>query len=220
MTTPGGQSSTSTAHPSAGGAAAAPLRLLQPDRGKGGGLCLDSGNSGKRLDSRLPAEGALRRRAPRLLRFHRQALDRRHQRPTRRLPVGGQGRGRLRDPARLPRYRFQAAERPKARPSSMHRPTATTPTSSPTSPWSVKTRARSTSMTQGRVAACPKPPSRSPVSPMPARHCQPHPEDPDPSTLIKNSGNPPAKYVGETKKKKGHKPKKGKGKKHKRGRGR
>ena len=57
--------------------------------------------------------------------------------------------------------------------------------------------------------------------------CQPlppAPEDPDPSTLIKTSGNPPAKYVGETKKKKGHKPKKGKGhhkpKKHKRGRGR
>jgi hypothetical protein len=57
--------------------------------------------------------------------------------------------------------------------------------------------------------------------------CQPlpsPPEDPDPSTLIKTSGNPPAHYIGETKKKKGHKPKKGKGKKkgkkHKRGRGR
>lgn len=55
--------------------------------------------------------------------------------------------------------------------------------------------------------------------------CQPlpsPPEDPDPSTLIKNSGNPPAKYIGETKKKKGHKGKKGKGKgkKHKRGSGR
>ena len=54
--------------------------------------------------------------------------------------------------------------------------------------------------------------------------CQPlppAPEDPDPTTLVKNSGNPPAKYVGETKKK-GHKPKKGKGKgkKHKRGKGR
>jgi hypothetical protein len=45
------------------------------------------------------------------------------------------------------------------------------------------------------------------------------PEDPDPSTLNKNSGNPPARYVSETKKKKPHKPKKkGKGKKHKRGR--
>jgi hypothetical protein len=48
----------------------------------------------------------------------------------------------------------------------------------------------------------------------------PAPEDPDPGTLIKNSGNPAAKYIGE-KKKKGHKPKKGhhkgKGKKHKRG---
>jgi hypothetical protein len=53
--------------------------------------------------------------------------------------------------------------------------------------------------------------------------CQPlpaAPEDPDPGTLIKTSGNPPAKYIGETKKKKGHKGKKGKGKKHKRGRGR
>jgi hypothetical protein len=55
--------------------------------------------------------------------------------------------------------------------------------------------------------------------------CQPlpsPPEDPDPSTLIKNSGNPPAKYVGEAKKKKGHKGKKHKGhhKHHKRGRGR
>jgi hypothetical protein len=57
--------------------------------------------------------------------------------------------------------------------------------------------------------------------------CQPlpaAPEDPDPGTLIKNSGNPPAKYIGETKKK-GHKDKKGhkghhKPKKHKRGRGR
>ena len=51
--------------------------------------------------------------------------------------------------------------------------------------------------------------------------CQPlppAPEDPDPGTLIKTSGNPPAKYDGETKKKKGHKgKKKGKGKKHKRG---
>jgi hypothetical protein len=52
--------------------------------------------------------------------------------------------------------------------------------------------------------------------------CQPlppAPEDPDPGTLIKTSGNPPAKYVGETKKKKGHKgKKKGKGhKKHKQG---
>jgi hypothetical protein len=45
------------------------------------------------------------------------------------------------------------------------------------------------------------------------------PEDPDPGTLIKNSGNPPAKYVKEeAKRKKGHKgKKKGKGKKHKRG---
>jgi hypothetical protein len=59
--------------------------------------------------------------------------------------------------------------------------------------------------------------------------CQPlpaAPEDPDPGTLIKTSGNPPAKYVGEAKKKKGKKKghkgkKKGKGKKkHKRGRGR
>ncbi|HEY2333693.1 MAG TPA: hypothetical protein VGH58_01625 [Solirubrobacterales bacterium] len=56
--------------------------------------------------------------------------------------------------------------------------------------------------------------------------CQPlpsPPEDPDPGTLIKNSGNPAAKYIGETKKKKGHKgKKKGKGhhKKHKRGRDR
>ncbi|HEY2334885.1 MAG TPA: hypothetical protein VGH58_07765 [Solirubrobacterales bacterium] len=54
--------------------------------------------------------------------------------------------------------------------------------------------------------------------------CQPlpaAPEDPDPGTLIKNSGNPPARYVREeAKKKKGHKGmKKGKGKKHhKRGR--
>jgi hypothetical protein len=49
----------------------------------------------------------------------------------------------------------------------------------------------------------------------------PAPEDPDPGTLIKTSGNPPAHYDGETKKKKGHKgKKKGKGKKHKRGRGR
>jgi hypothetical protein len=52
--------------------------------------------------------------------------------------------------------------------------------------------------------------------------CQPlpaAPEDPDPGTLIKNSGNPAPKYFGETKKKKkGHKgKKKGKGKKHKRG---
>ena len=62
-----------------------------------------------------------------------------------------------------------------------------------------------------------------PESPRPeiciADACQPlpsSPEDPDPSTLIKTSGNPPAKYVGETKKK-GHKgKKKGKGKKHKR----
>jgi hypothetical protein len=49
------------------------------------------------------------------------------------------------------------------------------------------------------------------------------PEDPDPGTLVKNSGNPAAKYVKEVKKKKGHKGKgkKGKGKKHKReGRGR
>lgn len=51
--------------------------------------------------------------------------------------------------------------------------------------------------------------------------CQPlpsPPEDPDPGTLIKTAGNPPAKYVGETKKKKHHH--KRHRKKHKRGRAR
>jgi hypothetical protein len=56
--------------------------------------------------------------------------------------------------------------------------------------------------------------------------CQPlpaAPEDPDPGTLIKTSGNPAVKYIGEAKTKKGHKGKKkrkGKARNHKRGRGR
>jgi hypothetical protein len=67
----------------------------------------------------------------------------------------------------------------------------------------------------GGFAEAPKP------IPCVADACQPlppAPEDPDPGTLIKNSGNPPARYLKEEVKKKGHKPKKkGKGKKHKRG---
>jgi hypothetical protein len=71
----------------------------------------------------------------------------------------------------------------------------------------------------GGFAEAPKP------LPCIADACQPlppAPEDPDPGTLIKTSGNPAAKYVGEAKKKKAHKPKKHKGhhKKRKRGRGR